>query len=203
VRLRAIQNQFEITLEGFIDARTTNWLERVKINERAKGKSSEPLGNSLPQFDTPQALLDAVEQHGKSGSYEDFVKLFNDGGARDLAGSLLMQAVMQTSIEQTFGGLAEVDSDFVAFRKVLQRWLPQSATTAQQEAMGMGLSTMMSSIGGASLIDGSPGMATTITLQQASGTWRISSLFNELVIEAQPATTSPTSIASIPSNAKT
>jgi hypothetical protein len=187
---------------------------------------------------------------------------------------LLMQAVMQTSIDElarqlTFGGLAEVDSDFVAFRKVLQRWLPQSVTTAQQEAMGKGLSTMMSSIGGASpdqtamkefvtsmrksvegisdhrkfcieimqafeklttrkfvffgnadnenewqispfgdraiatLIDGTPGMATTITLQQATGDWRISSLFNELANEPKPATTLPSSTASIPSNAKT
>ncbi len=175
-----------------------------------------------------------------------------------------MQAVMQTSIDElsrqlTFGGVAEGEPDFVAFRKVLQRWLPQSVTTAQQEAMGKGLSTIMSSTGGgspdhaalnefvislresvagigdhrkfcieimqalekrtnrkfvffgnadhenewqispfgdraiATLIDGSPGMATTITLQQANGTWRISSLFNERIIEAQPATPSPIS----------
>ncbi len=183
-----------------------------------------------------------------------------------------MQAVMQTSIDElsrqlTFGGVAEGEPDFVAFRKVLQRWLSQSVTTAQHEAMGKGLSTIMSSTGGgspdhaalnefvislresvagigdhrkfsieimqaferrtnrkfvffgnadhenewqispfgdraiATLIDGSPGMATTITMQQANGTWRISSLFNELVIEAQPTNPSPTSIAS--SNAKT
>ena len=262
------QNQFELTLEGFIDAQTS-WIERVTLKGKANGPLKESESNSLQQFATPQELFDAVDQHGKSGSYEDFVKLFNDGGARDLAGSLLMQALMQTSIEQAFGGLAEVDSDFVAIRKVLQRWLPQSVTTAQQEAMSKGLSTMMSSIGGASpdqsalkefvtsmrksvegignhrkfcidimqafekltsskfvcfgnanhknewqisqfgdraiatLIDGSPGMATTITLQHANSTWSISSLFNELVIETQPAAPSPTSNASIPTNAKT
>ena len=207
-----------------------------------------------PEWNTPQTVLARIDECNKSGSYDDFIALFSDEGVRDLAGSVLMQAVIQTNIDEatrqfTFG-VAEDDPELVAFRKVLQRWLPQSVTTAQQEAMGKGLSTMMSSIGGAApdqtalkefvssiresvggirdhrkfcidimrafekrttkkfiffgnadqenewqisqfgdraiatLIDGKPGMATTITLQQANGTWRISSLFNELAIEA-------------------
>jgi hypothetical protein len=268
------EGNFRLTLR-LVDQTGQAFTEQIDVS---KGKRADDLKQSTQQSTTgyasPQELIDAVEQHGKSGSYEDFVKLFNDGGARDLAGSLLMQAVMQTSIDDlsrqlAFGGVAEVEPDFVAFRKVLQRWLPQSVTTAQQEAMGKGLSTIMSSIGGASpdhaalsefvislresvagisyhrkfcieimqafakltkrkfvffgnadqendwqispfsdraiatLIDGSPGMATTITLQQINGTWRISSLFNERIIEAKPATTLPSSTTPTPSTAKT
>ncbi len=62
---------------------------------------------------------------------------------------------MQTSMDelarqQTTGGLTEVDPGTVAVRKVLQRWLPQSLSADQQEYIGKGLSTMMSSIGGTS-----------------------------------------------------
>ena len=261
------------TLEESKTAASVKDESRQATDDAANANTSQPSTLSPAKFDTPQALLARVDESSKAGSYEEFIALFSEEGVRDLAGSMLMSAVMQTSIDeltqQMSGGLAEVNPDFVAFRKVLQRWLPQSVTTAQQEAMGKGLSTMMSSLGGASpdpaamkefvtsmrksvegisdhrkfcieimqafekltkrkfvffgnadhenewqispfgdraiatLIDGSPGMATTITLQQANGTWRISSLFNELVIEAQPATTSPTSNASIPSNAKT
>ncbi len=246
------QNQFEITLEGFIDARTTNWLERVNVNGKAQGQSSEPLSNSLPQFDSPQALLSRVDEHGKSGSYEDFVTLFNDEGVRDLAGSLLMSALQLTgSVDLAKNQGAEAssgtDSGVAAVSEVFKRWLPQSANAEQLKAMRDGLTTMLNALGGASpdqsalqayvismrksvegigdhrkfcvemmrayeklttkpfvyfgnserqsewqvsgfgdraiatLVDGSPGMATTITLQQATGTWRISSLFNELV----------------------
>ncbi len=244
------------------------------VNAANANTSPQPLTNSPAKFDTPQALLARVDESSKAGSYEEFLALFSDEGVRDLAGSMLMSAVMQSSMDelarqQTAGGLKEIDSGTLAIRKVLQRWLPQSATTAQQEALGKGLSTMMSAIGGASpdqaalkefvismresvmgisdhrefcieimqafekltsskfiyfgnadhesewqisqfgdraiatLIDGSPGMATTITLQQSSDTWRISSLFNELVIEAKPATTLPSSTAPSPSPAKT
>lgn len=267
------EGNFRLTLR-LVDKTGQAFTEQIDVS---KGKLADVSKQSTQQFTqrylSPQELLDAVEQRGKSGSYEDFATLFNDEGVRDLAGSLLMQAVMQTSIDDlsrqlAFGGVAEVEPDFVAFRKVLQRWLPQSVTTAQQEAMGKGLSTIISSIGGASpeqttmkefvtsmrksvegiadhrkfcvelmqafeklttkpfvyfgnadqknewqisqfgdraiatLIDGSPGMATTITLQQASGDWRISSLFNELVAEAQPITPSPNAIGAEQSNSK-
>ncbi len=130
---------------------------------KANPENSTAAANSLllsqsivpAKFDTPQALLTRVDESNKAGSYADFIALFSNEGVRDLAGSMLMQAVMQTNIDElsrqlTFGGVAEGEPDFVAFRKVLQRWLPQSVTTAQQEAMAKGLSTMMSSIGGAS-----------------------------------------------------
>ncbi len=251
------------TLEESKTAASNKDENRPAAVNAANANTLQSSTNPKAKFDTPQALLARVDESSKAGSYEEFISLFSDEGVRDLAGSMLMQAVMQTSIDeltqQMSGGLAEVNPDFVAFRKVLQRWLPQSVTTAQQEAMGKGLSTIMSSIGGASpdhaalnefvislresvagisdhpkfcieimqafekltkrkfvffgnadhenewqisqfgdraiatLIDGSPGMATTITMQQANGTWRISSLFNELVIETQPAAPSPTS----------
>jgi uncharacterized protein (TIGR03067 family) len=245
------QNQFEVTLEGFIDAQT-NWFERVTLKGKANGPSKEPESNLLLKFDTPQELLDAVEQHGKSGSYEDFATLFNDKGVRDLAGSLLISALQLTgSVDlaknQGAEASAGTDSGVATVSEVLKRWLPQSTNAEQLKAMRDGLSMMLNAIGGtsrdqpalqefaismrksvegirdhrkfcvemmrayeklttkpfvyfgtserqsewqvsgfgdravATLVDGSPGMATTITLQQASGDWRISSLFNELV----------------------
>ena len=245
------QNQFELTLEGFIDAQTS-WFERVTLKGKANGPLKETESNSLRQFATPQELLDAAEQHGKSGSYEDFVTLFNDKGVRDLAGSLLMSALQLTgSVDLAKNQGAEAssgtDSGVAAVSEVLKRWLPQSSNAEQLKAMRDGLSMTLNAIGGtsrdqpalqefvismrksvegirdhrkfcvemmrayeklttkpfvyfgnserqsewqvsefgaraiATLVDGSPGIATTITLQQASGNWKISSLFNELV----------------------
>jgi hypothetical protein len=91
----ARQNQFELTLEGFIDARTS-WFERVNLIEKANGQLREPDSNSRLLCDTPQELLAAVGQYGNGGSYEDFVTLFSDEGVRDLAGSLLMSASVVT-----------------------------------------------------------------------------------------------------------
>lgn len=267
------EGNFRLTLR-LVDKTGQAFTEQIDVS---KGKLADVSKQYTQQFtqrySSPQELLDAVEQRGKSGSYEDFATLFNDDGVRDLAGSLLMSAMMQTSMDelvrqQTTGGLSEVDPGTVAVRKVLQRWLPQSLSADQREYVGKGLSTMMSSIGSASpdqaalkefvismrksvegiadhrkfcvelmqayeklttkpfvyfgnadqknewqisqfgdraiatLIDGSPGMATTITLQQASGDWRISSLFNELVAEAQPITPSPNATGADQSNSK-
>ncbi len=58
------------------------------------------LGGAEAKFDTPQALLARVDESSKAGSYEEFISLFSDEGVRDLAGSMLMQAVMQTSIDE-------------------------------------------------------------------------------------------------------
>jgi hypothetical protein len=239
-----------------------------------KCRRAENDNNATRQFATPEELLNAVEQYDQGGAYEAFITLFSDEGVRDLAGSLLMSAVMQTNIDELvrqhpLGGLSEVDPGTVAVRKVLQRWLPQSVSAAQQEAMGKGLSMMMNSMGGvspdptavqefiastrngvkgiadhrkfcveimqalesrikepyrffgkigqnpewqisqsgersiATLIDGSPGMPTTITLQQASGTWRISSVFNELVHEPKPTIDSQSATAPEQPNPKT
>jgi len=243
----------------------------------SKGKRADDSKQSPRQFTrrypSPKELLDAVEQYGKSGSYEDFVTLFNDKGVRDLAGSLLMSALQLTGsvdLAKTQGSEASsgMDSGVSAVSEVLKRRLPQNANAEQLKAMHDALSTMWSAIGGASedpsalkafrismrksvegitdhrkfcveimqayeklttkpfvyfgngdqksdwqvtqfgdratatLIDGSPGMATTITLQQGIGDCRISSLFNELVDEAQPVTASPNATGAEQSNAK-
>ncbi len=142
------------TLEESKTAASNKDENRPAAVNAANANTLQSSTNPKAKFDTPQALLARVDESSKVGSYEEFISLFSDEGVRDLAGSMLMQAVMQTSIDElsrqlTFGGVAEGEPDFVAFRKVLQRWLPQSVTTAQQEAMGKGLSTIMSSTGGA------------------------------------------------------
>ncbi len=103
---------------------------------------------------SPKELLDAVEQHGKSGSYEEFVRLFNDEGIRDLAGSLLLSSMQLTGsvdLAKQQGATGEaVDAGVLAVSDVLKRWITKDTSAEQQKAMGDGLSTMWSAIGGAS-----------------------------------------------------
>jgi hypothetical protein len=119
----AHQDQFEIAMEGFIDART-NWLERITISGKATGLSNEPLRTSPPQFDTPQALLVRVDECSKNGSYEEFVSLFSDEGVRDLAGSLIVSAMQVTTMtefaKQNGGDLGQGPA---RVQETLNRWL--------------------------------------------------------------------------------
>ncbi|MFM2219961.1 MAG: hypothetical protein RL240_4279 [Planctomycetota bacterium] len=138
----AYPSQFEITLEGFIDAQTS-WFERVTLKGKANGPFKEPESNSLRQFATPQELLAGLDDFSKNGMHEEFVTLFGDDGIRDLAGSLLISAVqLSESVEyaKNHGADTEtaIEESVTKVREVLGKWLPGN-TTAEAIATMRGL----------------------------------------------------------------
>jgi hypothetical protein len=139
----AYPSQFEITLEGFIDARTRDWIERVNIDGKAKVQPSELLSKSPPQLDTPQALLARVDECSNNGSYEEFVSLFSDEGVRDLAGSLIVSAMQVTTVtelaKQNGGDLGQGPA---RIQEALNRWLKPNPTPEQQQAVNEAFSLM-------------------------------------------------------------
>ncbi len=103
-------------------------------------------------FESPTALLSAVDECGKNGSYEELVGRFTNESIHDLAGSLLIASLQMTGSidlakQQGANTGAAVDVGVLAVNEVLKRWITKETFAEQQKAMGDGLSSMFGGIG--------------------------------------------------------